>query len=91
MYNILEHRQVVKELARTPVQIKKNYLAWTRIIEFEGPEGLKLIKGFHDEALKGEWLGYRSSRLNKQWRVIYKIDREILVVYVVEITRITIE
>lgn len=91
MYNILEHRQVVKELARTPVQIKKNYLAWKRIIEFEGPEGLKLIKGFHDEALKGEWLGYRSSRLNKQWRVIYKIDREILVVYVVEITRITIE
>jgi len=32
-----------------------------------------LIKGFSDEALQGEWDGYRSSRLNQQYRVIYKI------------------
>lgn len=36
-------------------------------------QGLSLIKGFSDEALKGEWDGYRSSRLNQQYRVIYKI------------------
>ncbi len=35
-----------------------------------GPLGLRLIKGFHDEALAGEWKGYRSSRLGDQWRVI---------------------
>jgi len=38
-----------------------------------GQQGLSLIKGFSDEALKGEWDGYRSSRLNQQYRVIYKI------------------
>ena len=38
-----------------------------------GPLGLKLIKGFHDEALRGEWQGYRSSRLGEQYRVIYRV------------------
>lgn len=72
-------------MRKTPVEIRKNYLAWKRIVELEGPLGLRLIKGFHDESLKGEWLGFRSSRLNRQWRVVYKIDRDELIVYVVEI------
>lgn len=38
-----------------------------------GPLGLRLIKGFHDEALAGGWKGYRSSRLGDQWRVIFCI------------------
>ncbi len=85
MYTVLEHKAIAKTLKKTPLQIKKNYLAWKRIVEVEGPHGLKLIKGFHDEALKGEWQGFRSCRLNIQWRVIYKADKEKLVVYVVEI------
>ncbi len=85
MYTILEHKEALKSLKKTPVEIKKNYLAWKRIVELEGPQGLRLIKGFHDETLKGEWKGFRSSRLNKQWRVIYKIDKEQLIVYVIEI------
>ena len=35
--------------------------------------GLRPIKGFRDEALSGEWKGYRSSRLGDQWRVIYRV------------------
>lgn len=85
MYTVLEHKEVVKILKKTPSEIKNNYLAWKRIVELEGPQGLRLIKGFHDESLKGEWRGFRSSRLNKQWRVVYKIDKEQLIVYVVEI------
>ncbi len=50
-----------------------------------GPEGLRLIKGFQDEALRGEWKGYRSSRLGIQYRLIYKVDREEVLVFVVEI------
>lgn len=85
MYTVLEHKEVVKTLKKGPTEIKKSYLAWKRIVELEGPQGLRLIKGFHDEALKGEWRGFRSSRLNRQWRVIYKVDKDQLVVYVVEI------
>ncbi len=85
MYNVREHKSVIKILKKVPVEIHKNYLAWKRIVELEGPSGLRLVKGFHDEALKGEWLGFRSSRLNKQWRVIYQADNDQLVVYVMEI------
>lgn len=85
MYTVLEHKDVHKVLRKAPVEIRRNYLAWKRIVEVEGPQGLRLIKGFHDEGLKGDWLGCRSSRLNRQWRVIYKVDKDELVVYVVEI------
>lgn len=85
MYTLLEHKEVVKTLRKLPKEIVKNYTAWKRIVELEGPSGLRLIKGFHDESLRGEWLGFRSSRLNLQWRVIYKADKKELIVYVVEI------
>lgn len=85
MYTILEHKDVLKalKLKKIPVEIRKNYLAWKRIVELEGPQGLKLIKGFHDENLRGEWAGFRSSGLNRQWRVIYQIDKDKLIVYVI--------
>ena len=44
-----------------------------------------MIKGYHDEALKGEWKGFRSSRLSLQWRIIYKVEAEQFEVYVIDI------
>ena len=85
MWVILEHRQVGKRLRRIPREVQVNYHEWKRIVELEGPQGLRLVKGFHDEALKGEWFGFRSSRLGRKWRVIYKVEKERLIVYVVEV------
>jgi addiction module RelE/StbE family toxin len=56
------------------------------IASISGPSGLRLIKGFHDEALSGKWKGYRSSRLGVQWRVIYRIIPEKLLFQVASIT-----
>jgi addiction module RelE/StbE family toxin len=50
------------------------------------PPGLKLVRGFRDAALRGEWKGYRSSRLNQQSRVIYQVEGERLKVYVLDVT-----
>ncbi|MFA4874827.1 MAG: type II toxin-antitoxin system mRNA interferase toxin, RelE/StbE family [bacterium] len=72
-------------MRKAPHQVQVNYLAWKRIVELEGPRGLRVIKGFHDEALKGKLSGFRSSRLSKQWRVIYTMERDTFVIYVVEI------
>ena len=47
---------------------------------------LREIKGFHDEALGGKWKGFRSSRLNEQWRVIYRVVADVLLVQVVRVT-----
>ena len=51
----------------------KRYEKWKDIAALSGPPGLRRITGFHDEALSGEWKGYRSSRLGLQYRVIYRV------------------
>ena len=64
----------------------KRYEKWKDIVAMSGPKGLKEIKGFHDEALRGEWKGYRSSQLNIQYRIIYKIENEQFYIKVVKVT-----
>lgn len=86
MWSIFEHRRLEKQLAKTPVEVQKRYEKWKDIVEISGPAGLKLIRGFRDEALRGEWKGYRSSRLNQQYRVIYQVEGDHFKVYVVEVT-----
>ncbi len=83
---ILEKKSMAKILRKVPDEVIVRYEAWKRIVELEGPLGLRNIKGFHDEALKGEWKGYRSSRLGLQWRVIYFRQDQQLEIYVIEIT-----
>ena len=88
MWRIEEHREVDKELSsrRVPLEILKRYEKWKDIAALSGPQGLRAIKGFRDEALSGEWKGFRSSRLNEQWRVIYQVVAEVLLVRVVRVT-----
>lgn len=86
MWLVYEHKRLDKQLARSPLEIQKRYEKWKDVVNLSGPAGLKLVKGFHDEALRGEWKGYRSSRLNQQYRVIYRVKGEELAVYVIELT-----
>jgi len=85
MWDIFEHRRVAKQLESLPTEILKRYEKWKDIVAISGPEGLRSVLGFKDEALKGEWQGYRSSRLNFQYRVIYRIEREQVLVQVVSV------
>ncbi|HOR28474.1 MAG TPA: type II toxin-antitoxin system mRNA interferase toxin, RelE/StbE family [Candidatus Sumerlaeota bacterium] len=73
MWRIEEHRRVEKQLDAVPADILKRYEKWLDIATLSGPPGLRAIKGFHDEALSGEWKGHRSSRLSLQDRVIYRV------------------
>lgn len=86
MWTVLEHRKVEKNLAAAPAEVQKRYEKWKDIVMLSGPQGLRLITGFHDEALAGEWRGYRSSRLNAQYRVIYAVDKERVLVRVERVT-----
>ena len=86
MWKILEHKAAIKQLKSLPVDVLKRYEKWKDIVALSGPSGLKQITGFKDEALRGEWKGYRSSRLNIQYRIIYKIENEQLFVKVVKVT-----
>ena len=86
MWCIEEHRRVDKQVVSIPNEILKRYEKWKDIAAISGPPGLRLIKGFHDEALSGEWQGYRSSRLSLQWRVIYRVIPKKLLFQVTSIT-----
>ncbi len=86
MWDIYEHRRVVRQIRRLPIEVLKRYEKWKDIVAISGPQGLRLIKGFKDEALSGEWNRHRSSRLGQQYRVIYRIERGSILVEVVSIT-----
>ena len=87
MWQIEEHRRVDKQLSgAVPIEILMRYEKWKDIARMSGPPGLRAIKGFHDEALGGEWKGYRSSRLGIQWRVIYRVVANVFQIQVVHVT-----
>ncbi len=87
MWRIEEHRRVDKKLSGAmPKEVLMRYEKWKDIARLSGPQGLRAIKGFHDEALAGEWKGHRSSRLSLQWRVIYRVVADALLVQVVQVT-----
>jgi proteic killer suppression protein len=86
MWQVLEHRRVVRRLAKTPVDILKRYEKWKDIVAISGPQGLLRIKGFRDEVLRGEWKSHRASRLGVQYRVIYLVEERNVVVKVIDLT-----
>jgi proteic killer suppression protein len=86
MWEIYEHHALARKIGRIPVEVLKRYEKWKDIVTISGPKALRLVKGFHDESLKGKWRGFRSSRLGKQYRLIYKIEDKKLYVKVIDIT-----
>ena len=86
MWRVLEHGRVDRQLAKAPREVLQRYEKWKDIASISGPPGVRLIRGFHDEALHGEWRGFRSSRLGDQWRVIYRVASKELAYRVESIT-----
>jgi len=86
VWRIEEHRRIDKLCAGAPREILKRYEKWKDIATISGPLGLRQIAGFNDEALSGKWMGYRSSRLGLQYRVIYRVIAEELLVRVESLT-----
>ena len=86
MWDIYEHRRVAKQVTSMPLEIQKRYEKWKDIVAISGPEGLRKIRGLRDEPLRGEWKGHRSSRLNEQYRVIYRVESAKVLVQVLSVT-----
>ena len=86
MWHIREHYSIAKICRKIPLHVVKKYELWKDLVFRHGPNKLKEFPGFHDEKLKGERKGQRSSRLSMQYRVIYTVEKEIITVYVLEIS-----
>lgn len=86
MWHVLEHKSIDRKIKKPPRDVQEKYEKWIDIVQQSGPVGLRTIRGFNDEALRGEWKGSRSSRLSKQYRVICQIMKQEVVVSVIDIT-----
>jgi len=86
MWRVEEHRRVDKQLSSAPREILKRYEKWKDIAMLSGPPGLRLIRGFDDEPLSGQWKDHRSCRLGLQWRVIYRTEPDQQLFQVISIT-----
>lgn len=86
MWRIYEHKNIARICRKLPQNIVKNDEIWKSIVFRHGPDKLKEFPGFHDEKLKGRSQGERSSRLSLQYRVIYSVEKDVVTVYVLEIT-----
>lgn len=86
MWTVVEERAATKALDELPHKAAEKYAAWLAIVRQSGPQGLRAVKGFRDEKLKGNLAHLRSSRLNLQRRVIYRVDAGIVTVTVERIT-----
>jgi addiction module RelE/StbE family toxin len=81
-WRIEESPSIEKQLHKVPSQVALKYQFWLDLIRYHGPEAIVRWRGFRDEKLRGNWTGYRSSRLNRQYRVIYRVEYETLSVCV---------
>ena len=86
MWQVLEHKRLDRRCKSLPLEILKRYEKWKDIVSISGPAGLRAIRGFNDEPLRGQWKGFRSSRLGQQYRVIYKVEAANIFVRVVDLT-----
>lgn len=66
-------KQAESDLLRVPEYIRKKLKFWIGLVETEGLDQCRRIKGFHDEPLRGQRQGQRSIRLNRAHRAIYVI------------------
>ena len=85
MWRVIQHRKLRKKMRKLPKPVREKYLKWVDVIEQSGPEQLLRLTGLHDEGLSGKWKGHRSSRLGLQYRVIYQVQNDLVLVLVIDI------
>ncbi len=66
-------RLAEKQLRKLPPHIVDNLMIWVAAVELDGLEEVRKVRGYHDEALKGDRAGQRSIRLSRAYRAVYEI------------------
>jgi len=76
-------------MSKLPSHIREMALVWADIIKNDGILEMRRVPGYHDEPLKGDRRGQRSSRLNRAYRVIYTEDEkgEVIIISVLEVNK----
>ena len=75
MWTIVEHRRVGRQIDTLPRKALIRYETWKDIVSLSGPEGVRRIEGFVDEAVPGKKKGRRQSRFSAGCRVVYRVGK----------------
>jgi plasmid maintenance system killer protein len=81
-WKVVESKLIVRQIRRTPKEIQRKYGAWRDFVRRRGPY---LPGGFHVHPLLGDRRGQMSARLNRQWRVVFKVFSGELIVEALEL------
>lgn len=86
MNKVTWKKAVDKQLDCMPEIIIRKFRLWVALVEESGIYEVRKYKGFHDEPLKGQRRGQRSTRLSRAYRAIY-IEHEMGEVKLIEVLR----
>lgn len=81
--HIVDLTKVKKTLKKTPDYIVDKVYIWADMVEKEGLHNVQKVPAFRDHVLKGDRKGQRSVYLNKQWRLIYTISKDLKIINVI--------
>ncbi len=76
MLYIVDLSLIKKQLRKAPGYIVDKVQIWADMVEKEGLNKVQKVPGFRDHTLKGKRKHQRSVYLNKQWRLIYTLDKK---------------
>lgn len=76
-----------KQLGKIPNFIRKKVIFWIFLVESKGLAEVMRSPGFHDEPLKGLRLGQRSVRMNKAYRLIYRMIEDRVHIELLEVNK----
>lgn len=80
--NISLSERAKQDLKKVPVFIAIKLHAWIDAVGHNGLNNVRKIRGYHDEPLKGDRKGQRSIRLNRAYRAIYTIEKDITIDFI---------
>lgn len=80
-------KQFEKQLDKVPDFIRKKVIFWIFLVESNGIWEVAKSPGFHDEPLKGDRKGQRSIRLNRAWRLIYRVVLDRIHIELLEVNK----
>jgi proteic killer suppression protein len=83
-------KQAIRDLEKLPDHLVEKFDLWLSAIDQMELRKVRIHPGLHDEPLQGQRFGQRSVRLNRSYRVIYKIKKETTsteAVLIIEITK----
>ncbi len=82
---VLVPRSAEKQIKKLPQNIREALRYWVETVQLIGIREARKLSGYHDEPLKGTRLGQRSVRLNRSYRVIYKVTNGDIEITVIEV------